>query len=174
MKKIIGYDIKSINKSKRGGRKVKGNEKKMIAILVAITVVVIIIAIMMNFNKSKEEETENEAGQEENTVSLLEDGTLLNNSDKLHETKRFEEMEMNQIQLTERDGETELIATVTNTSDTDQGDYPVLVKMLDQQGNEITTMNAYIGKLKAGKSTKISTSATFDSTNVYDFTITKK
>ena len=40
--------------------------------------------------------------------------------------------------------------------------------------NEITTMNAYIGKLKAGKSTKISTSATFDSTNVYDFTITKK
>ena len=108
MKKIIGYDIKSINKSKRGGRKVKGNEKKMIAILVAITVVVIIIAIMMNFNKSKEEKTENEAGQEENTVSLLEDGTLLNNSDKLHETKRFEEMEMNQIQLMERDGETEL------------------------------------------------------------------
>lgn len=174
MKKIIGYDIKSMNKSKRGGRKVKGNEKKMIAILVAITVVVIIIAIMMNANKSKEEKTQDKAGAEESTVSLLEDGTLLNNSDKLQETKKFEGMEISKIQLTEKEGETELIATVTNISDTDQGDYPVIVKMLDKEGNEITTMNAYIGKLKAGKSTKVSSSATFDSTNVYDFTITKK
>ena len=86
MKKIIGYDIKSINKSKRGGRKVKGNEKKMIAILVAITVVVIIIAIMMNFNKSKEEKTENEAGQEENTVSLLEDGTGNETTDNIQKS----------------------------------------------------------------------------------------
>ena len=62
----------------------KGNEKKNITILVAITVAVIIVAIMMNANHSKEEKIEGEEVKTEDTISLLEDGTILNNSDKLH------------------------------------------------------------------------------------------
>lgn len=73
---------------------------------------------------------------------LLEDGIILNKSDKLHETK--------------------------------QGGYVTLIKMVDKQGNEIKTLETYIGEVQAGKSMKFGTSATFDSFNVYDFTITKK
>lgn len=146
----------------------------MITILVAITAVVIIIAIMMNVNKSKEGTTEKEMKQTESTISLFDDGTTLNNSAKLQETKKLEGMEISQIQLTQKNGETQLIATITNTSSTDQGDYPVIVKMLDKEGKEVGTMNGYIGKIKPQNSIKFSTEATLDSSNVYDFTITKK
>ena len=152
----------------------KSNEKRMITILVAITAVVIIIAIMMNVNKSKEGTTEKEMKQTESTISLFDDGTTLNNSAKLQETKKLEGMEISQIQLTQKNGETQLIATITNTSSADQGDYPVIVKMLDKEGKEVGTMNGYIGKIKPQNSIKFSTEATLDSSNVYDFTITKK
>ena len=152
----------------------KSTEKRMITILVAITAVVIIIAIMMNVNKSKEGTTEKEMKQTESTISLFDDGTTLNNSAKLQETKKLEGMEISQIQLTQKNGETQLIATITNTSSTDQGDYPVIVKMLDKEGKEVGTMNGYIGKIKSQNSIKFSTEATLDSSNVYDFIITKK
>lgn len=67
-----------------------------------------------------------------------------------------------------------MVATITNTSSTDQGDYPVIVKMLDKEGKEVGTMNGYVGKIKPQNSIKFSTEATIDSSNVYDFTITKK
>ena len=146
----------------------------MITILVAITAVVIIIAIMMNVNKSKEGTTEKEMKQTESTISLFDDGTTLNNSAKLQETKKLEGMEISQIQLTQKNGETQLLATITNTSSADQGDYPVIVKMLDKEGKEVGTMNGYIGKIKSQNSIKFSTEATLDSSNVYDFIITKK
>ena len=155
--------------------RMKDNEKKMIAILVVVTVVVIIIAIVMsNSGKNKQEETNTQTSKETGTTEMYDDGTKLNKSDKLHETKKLDGMEITNIQLTEKDGETMLIGTVNNNSTTEQGGYVALIKMLDKQGKEIATMEAYIGELKQGKSMKFSTSASFDSSNVYDFTITKK
>lgn len=149
----------------------KSKEKTVIAILVAITIVVIIVTIVVKSGKKQEEvKTEN---VEESSSTVLEDGTVLNVSDKLHETKKFEGMEISNIQLTETEKETLLIATVTNTSETEQGGYPIKVKMIDEQGNEIKTIDAYIGELQPGKSTKISTSATYDAKNVHDFIIMK-
>lgn len=153
----------------------KNEEKRIIAILVAITVVVIIIAIIMsNSGKKAEEKVETEGNSEPEISQVLEDGTILNNSDKLHQTKKIEEMEITNIQLTEKDDESILLGTVTNTSETKQGGYVAEIKLLDKEGNEIKTIEAYIGEIQPGKSMKFSTSATFDSTNVYDFSITKK
>ncbi len=149
----------------------KDKEKTLIAILVAITIVVIIITIIVKSGK-KQEEVKTEA-VEESSSTVLEDGTVLNVSDKLHETKKFEGMEISNIQLTETEKETLLIATVTNTSETKQGGYPVKVKMVDEQGNEVKTIDAYIGELQPGKSMKISTSATYEIEKVHDFIITK-
>lgn len=149
----------------------KSKEKIVIAILVAITIIAIIVTIIVKSSNKKEEvKTEN---VEESFSTVLEDGTILNMSDKLHETKKFEGMEISNIQLTETEEETLLIATVTNTSETKQGGYPVKVKMLDKQGNEVKTIDAYIGELQPGKSVKISTSATYDVKNIHDFIITK-
>lgn len=152
----------------------KTNEKKVIAILITITILVIIIAIIMGNRGKKSEEKTSENSEQKETTQLLNDGMILNNSDKLHETKKIEGMEISNIQLTESENETLLIGTITNTSTTEQGDYVALIKMVDEQGNEIKTMEAYLGKLKPEKSMKFSASAKFDISNVYDFVITKK
>lgn len=158
----------------------KKKEKKMIAILVVITVIVIIIAIVMKNQKDKKEpeveikNQETTVEKQEKDVELLEDGTRLNTSNKLKETKTINGMEISNFQLTEKDNVTLLLGTVTNTSSTKQGGYPVNVKIVDEQGNEIITVGAYLGELEPGESTQFNTSATFDCVNAYDFSISQK
>lgn len=155
----------------------KKKEKRMIAILVAITVVVIMIAIWMTNLKEPKEEVKRQEVKVESTgenVELLEDGTRLNTSNKLKETKKINGMEISNFQLTEKDNVTLLLGTVTNTSSTKQGGYPVNVKIVDEQGNEIITVGAYLGELEPGESTQFNTSATFDCVNAYDFSISEK
>ena len=153
------------------------NEKWMIAILAIITVVVIIVAVVIKNNKKDENKVaEGNTTQQpkEEFVSVLDDGTRLNTSDKLHETKTVDGLEITNFQLTEKDNVTLLLGTVTNTSDTKKGGYPVDVKIVDRQGNEIITIVAFIGSLEPGQSTQFNTSATFDYANAYDFSIPQK
>lgn len=155
----------------------KKKEKKMIAILVAITVVVIMIAIWMTNAKEPKEEVKRQEAKVESTeekVEVLEDGTRFNTSNKLKETKKINGMEISNFQLTEKDNVTLLLGTVTNTSSEKQGGYPVNVKIIDEQGNEIITVGAYLGELEPGESTQFNTSATFDCVNAYDFSISQK
>lgn len=153
----------------------KEKEKKLILILSIITIVVVIAAIVIK-NSSTNKKNENNSVQqpEEEFVDVLEDGTRLNTSDKLHETKTFEGMEISNFQVTEKDNVTVLLGTVTNVSDTTKGGYPINIKIVDKDGNEIVMVGAFLGTLKPGESTQLNTSATFDYANAYDFSITKK
>lgn len=155
----------------------KKKEKQIIGVLVLITIFIIVIAIVVrSINKNKENTTEN---QEENIVTeefvdVLDDGTRVNKSDKLHETKIFDEMEISNFSLTEKENVTLLLGTITNTSSEVKGDYPINIKVIDKDGNEIITVAAYIGKLEPGERCELNTSATFDYANAYDFEISKK
>ena len=154
-------------------------EKIIIGILVGITLIVIFIA-MTRKQENKEELAQDSKSQNQTTVEqaefvdILQDGTKLNKSDKLKETKILEGMEISNFQLTEKENVTVLLATITNTSNTTQGGYPVEIKVMDKHGNEITTVSAYIGTLEPGKTTQLNTSKTFDYANAYDLSITKK
>ena len=154
----------------------KKNEKIMIIVLIAIAIAAIVFAV--NFNKSKEEGTPQASEPtnvvKEEFVEVLEDGTRLNTSEKLAETKTFDGMQITDLQLTENGNVSLLLGTVTNTSDTTKGGYPVNIKVLDKKGEEIITVAAFLGELEPGESTQLSTSATFDYANAYDFEITKK
>ena len=155
------------------------NEKIMIGILVIITAIVIIVAIARK-KDSKQEIAEETNTQEQTTiaqeefVNILEDGTKYNTSEKLQETKKIEGIEISDMQLTQKDNVTLLLGTITNTSDTTQGVYPVAIKVMDKDGNEITTIVAYIGTLEPGKTTQLNTSKTIDCVNAYDLSITKE
>ncbi len=150
----------------------KKNEKIVISILVIITIFAIIMLVRSKSKKVSSDETENQV--EEKYVSLLEDGTKLNKSTKLQETKYIDGMEITNFQVTEKDNVTVLLGTITNTSSTVKGDYPVDIKILDDQGNEIVTVGGYIGEIKPGESMQLNSSATFDYANAYDFEIIKK
>ncbi len=150
----------------------KANEKKMILILIIISVIIIsILAIIKN---NEEDETENETNQiEEEYVNVLEDGTRLNESEKLHETKTFDGLTISNFQLTEKDNMTILLGTITNNTEETRGGYPINIKVIDKNGNEIITVGGYIGEIKPGESMQLNSSATFDYANAYDFEITK-
>ena len=156
----------------------KKNEKIVIGVLVLITIVVIVVAIS-NRNKKDENNNTNTTAeqsnvQEEEFVNTLADGTRLNTSEELHKTKTFDGMEISDFQLTENGNVTLLLGTITNTSNVEKGGYPVDIKVLDKEGQEIITVGAYISKLQPGQSTQLNTSATFDYANAYDFEISKK
>ena len=153
-------------------------EKKRILILVAI-VIVIVVAMVISMSKKGKQKAENNPTEQnqqvnkEEFVETLDDGTRLNTSTKLQETKRIEGLEISNFQITSKNNETLLLATVKNTSNTTQGDFLANIKIIDKEGNEIKTVQVLIPDVEAGKSKQLISTKTFDYANAYDFSITK-
>lgn len=156
----------------------KPKEKKMILLLIGITIVVTVIAIIMNNSSQEEKQEITKADKtvelQEKNVKVLEDGTKLNTSNKLKQSKKINGLEISNLQLTEKNNVSVLLGTVKNVTDTKQGGYRINVKIVDEQGNEIITVGAIIGELEPGETTEFNTSATFDYANAYDFTVSEK
>lgn len=148
----------------------KAKEKRMIAILILITAVVCVIFVVRNRAANSPKESA-EVGEE--FVDKRSDGTRVNNSEKLQEPKTLEGLEISDFQLSEKDNMTVLLGKVTNKSDQVQGGYIVDIKILDKEGNEITTVSTYIRKLEKDEVTDFNISATFDYANAYDFKVVK-
>lgn len=155
-------------------------EKQVIGVLIGIAVIAIIVVLIVN-GKNKEDENianneivESNTVEEEKYVEVLENGTKLNTSEKLKETKEIDGMEISNMQLTEEGNITKLLGTITNNSNTTKGNYEINIKLIDENGKELTTLVGYIGELEPGESTQLSTSTTFDYANTYDVEITKR
>lgn len=142
----------------------------ILAGIVIITGVVLSKKISdVDITKSETEITENTVKEE--FVEILEDGTKVNTSNKLKETKTYEGLEISNIKLTEKDNVTLLLGTVTNKTNTKQGGKTINIKMIDKKGNEIITIVAFVGEIKEGESTKLNVSTTFNFVNAYDLSI---
>ena len=146
----------------------KNNEKKVLAVLVAITIIVIIIFIA---TREKKNETVEENKVEEEFVEVLEDGTKLNTSTKLNETKYVNGLEFGNIQLTMQNNQSVLLADVKNNTGKASSLTLVDVTLLDKEGNTIVKVGGIIGPLQNGESTQFNTSMTLDYANAYDFKV---
>ena len=150
----------------------KPKEKRMILILLVILVIAIIIFVA---NKNKKDENTVEGNNVvEEFVQVLEDGTRLNTSTKLKEMKKFEGLEFGNIQLTNSNGQSVLLADVKNTTQAETRLMLVNVTLYDKNGNELGTVGGIISPLKPGESKQFNTSMTIDYANAYDFKVTKK
>lgn len=154
----------------------KKKEKRMILILLVILVIAIII---FNVSKSKKgNKAENKV--ESNTVTekyvqVLEDGTKLNKSAKFNETKEVKGFKFENIQFTEKNGQSVLLADVTNNTGKATTDYTLVdVILYDDTGKEIVTLGGIISPLKAGEKTQFNMSSTLDYANAYDFKVVIK
>ena len=149
----------------------KNNEKKVLAVLVAITIIVIIIFIA---TREKKNETVEENKVEEEFVEVLEDGTKLNTSTKLNQAKDVNGLRFENIQFTEQNGQSVLLADVTNNTGKATDFTLVDVILLDKNGKEIVTLGGIISPLQPGAKTQFNTSMTLDYANAYDFKIVIK
>lgn len=156
----------------------KKNEKIIISILLLVLVIAIII-FAVNKNKKEEDNNENINTETENNVTeefvqVLEDGTKLNTSTKLNETKQVGIYKFENIQVTEKDGQSLILADVTNTSKNETDAKIVDIKLLDKDGKEIVTIGGIISPLKSGETKQFNSSMSLDYANIYDFEIILK
>ena len=148
-------------------------EKRNLLILVIGAVILIVLMVMLMGKKEEQNPVgENEAPKEE-FVQTLDDGTRLNTSTKLQETKKIEGLEISNFQVTAKNNATQLLGTIKNVSSSKQGNFLANVKVVDKQGKELTTVQVLIPEIEPGASTQLISSATFDYANAYDFSISR-
>lgn len=147
----------------------KKNEKRMLLILVVVAV--LIIAIIWSATRNKNREIQEENTNVEEFVQVLEDGTKFNISDKLSEMKKLDSFEIGNIQLTDKNNISVLLADVKNVSQTDTDWTIIEITLLDKNGNTIQTLEGVIEDLQPGETTQLNAAASADYANAYDFTV---
>ncbi len=177
--KIVIINKKIAYEGKKKGKmvKMKKNEKIFIGILILIIVIVIIVGVTRK-NKRNDIANNNNAVQEnivkEEYVEILEDGTKLNTSETLSKAKKLGTLEFTNIQLTNRNGQTVLLADVKNTGTTRTEMQLVDVIILDKNGKELGKVGGIVSPLESGNTTQFNTSMTVDYANAYDFKVVSK
>ena len=117
----------------------KKSEAKVIFVLVAIMVIVLIIVIANRGKDNKNEEVVENIAKEE-FIDVKEDGTRVNTSNKLAETKKYDGLEISNITLTEKGNESYIRATVKNTTSVKKGEELIKLTIVDKQGNVLTSV----------------------------------
>ena len=163
---------KNTSKPRKTMRK---SEKRVILIVLIITIIVItILSIIKNMQNKEERKIDNSNEQKvQSKVSVLEDGTKMNTSKKIKEKKYCDGLEFTDIEITEKDNVTIVLANVKNVTNESKKDYPIKLKIIDENSEEIISISGYIGQIKPGETIKFKTSSTFDFSNAYDIIFEK-
>lgn len=151
----------------------KSSQKKGIIIALVLIVIVALIALILMNQKNKEKEVSVEPESETYTKEL-EDGTKINISEEFNQTKTYNGLEISNIQFTEKNGMSVLLADVKNTGKTKHEVEIVKITIIGKDGEEITTIKPIIGDIEAGEKIKLNASITADVTNAKDFKIEPK
>ena len=149
----------------------KKGEKKFVFVLAIIAAIAIIAIFIAKGNMQKS--GDNQQVQAGEFTQVLADGTKLNTSAKLNSEKMFNDnVKISNIQLTEKNNQTQLLADVTNISETDLGSETLIkVVLLDKEGKTIDTINGIIAPLKAGETSQLNVNVTSDQSDAYDFRV---
>lgn len=154
------------------------NKKGFVFFIVFLILAIIGIGILTSRGKKKNGKNDNskiETAENEPTYyQTLEDGTKLNNSTELNKEREYKGLKISNIQLTEKNGMSLLLADVENTSGKDIGDFTDIdITFYDSNKNKIGTTEGLIIPLKAGAKTQLNASVTFNYSNAYTFEITE-
>lgn len=154
------------------------SKKEKRGLLILILVAIAIITTLAIITNRKGKEVNSDATEEnkvvEEFVQVLEDGTKLNISTKLSETKIVDGLKIGNIQLTMQNGQSVLLADAENDTGKDIDIMLLDIILLDKNGNELTTIAGIIGNLKAGEKQQLNSSVTSDYANAYDFRVVIK
>lgn len=153
----------------------KAKEKRMIAIIVMTGIIVIGgIVVIKNSSRKDEKVPKEEVVMNQKYVEVLEDGTKLNKSNKLKETKQLDGMEMSEIQLTNKEGVSRILATVTNKTNSEIQLTPIKLILYDDENQILEELKGLISPMKVGESVQLNMGISIDYTNAYDLKIEKE
>ena len=152
----------------------KKQEKRMLLILVIVSALIITIIWFATRNK----ENNNVGGTTENVeqgefTKVEADGTIVNTSEKLKQTKEDLGFSITNINFVKKGNETILTARVTNNTGAEQGSFFGKIVLLDKSGKEIGRIPVMISETQNGEAIDIETSITESYANAYDFRLEK-
>lgn len=153
--------------------KIEKNKKILICLIIIVLIIAISTIIVKNNKKEQNKKTE-ENTVNESYVEEIEDGIKINKSTKLNETKEVGGLTISNIQLSKESGMTNLLADVTNKSNSKTGIKTLKITLLDIEGNELTTVTGIVNELEVNASTQLNISMTSDYINAYDFRVVEK
>ena len=141
----------------------------MIAILTLITIIMLIVKIRLG--KKENNSVEEQTAPQAEYVQQGENGTKQSTSSKLQETKKFGDFEMTNIQIIEKNGFATLTASVKNTSSATKNEFPFTIKLLNENGEVLQNLGAYLGETQAGETRGINASINMDISQIYDISV---
>lgn len=168
----------------------KKSEKKAILILILVGVLVIagiygVTRLLNRENTSKQNNTENTNKNETIEMSDVDssrgeftqiesDGTVVNTSEKLKETKNEDGFELFNISYSEKDGHTSLEADVTNMTGSNQGNFMAEIVLIDKEGKEQARIPVAIPEMQIGETVGIQAGINDSYANAYNFRLERK
>ncbi len=156
------------------------NEKRWIILLVAVVIIAIVFFVVItNVNKGNDEngntatqqQVEQNVNNNEQYTTELDDGTKINTSDTFAQTKTYNNLEISNIQFTEKDGKSTFLADVKNNGATTHEPEIVKIVLLDENGNTVTELHPAIERIEPGETAQINSMISANVTNVKDFRI---
>lgn len=144
-------------------------EKKQKLIIAGVSIVVIIIiGVVFWLSISKQNQI-----TEGSYITEYADGTKINTSEKMRDTKKIDGLEIKVQQFTEQEGMITLLGTITNTTQETKGDYLVNIILQKADGKELQTIQGYINPVEAGETIQLNISKTSTAINAYSYKIEK-
>ena len=173
--------------SKNVNSKMSTKEKMWIVLLIAVIAIAIALIVGLGSNRVTDESIVGEQGQAqtqgqtqgdndaateetETYASKLEDGTRMNTSNEFNTTKKYKDLEISNIQFTEKNGMSVLLADVKNTGSSKHEEEVVKITIVGEDGKE-TQVRAIIEEIEAGETAQLNTSMTADMVNAKDFKV---
>ncbi len=151
-------------------------KQKIEIIAMLILIVIILISIIYFITREKQKVVENNVDDIENIekeeyVQVLDDETKYNTSAKLKEAKSINGLEISNIQLTDKNEQSVLLATITNRSGKATDIILINITLYDKEGNIITEIPGIISPMKINETSELIAGITTDYANAYDFKV---
>ena len=151
------------------------NEKRWIVLLVAVVVIAVVLIVAINMNRGNEDVSD--GGQEGTQVNEskytteLADGTTINTSEDFNTTKTYGNLEITNIQYTEKNNVTVLLADVKNNGTTRHEREVVKITILGENNEVITETYPIIENIEPGATVQLNASIMADVSDAKDFKI---
>ena len=161
---------------KGSNKKMNSNEKRWVILLVAVLAIAVVLIVGLGMNANKQNTsiggqsqaqgaTETQTGDENSNYA-----TRVNTNEDFNSTKTYNDLEISNIQLSENNGTSILLADVTNKGESTHEQETVKITIVGEDDSE-TTVNAIIGTIEPSETIKLNTSMTADVVNAKDFKI---
>ena len=163
------------NSAKGGNAKMNSNEKRWVILLVAVLVIAVVLIVGLSMSGNKQDTTIGQSQTQGTTGTQTGNessdyATRVNTDEGFNATKTYNDLEISNIQLSENNGTSVLLADVTNKGDGTHEQETVKITIIGEDDSE-TTVNAIIGTIEPGETIKLNTSMTADVVNAKDFKI---